>query len=100
VVQDWIESERGWGQRPDGWSIHLTIEDVVEFNEQANKRQVEFYEGQGIMGVPDEYESPIEDSIREMELPKEVHDELTYIKETRGEPGRRVQKWQAAEYGL
>lgn len=22
-VQNWIESERGWGQRPDGFSIHV-----------------------------------------------------------------------------
>ena len=24
VVQKWEESERGWGTRPDGYSLHLT----------------------------------------------------------------------------
>lgn len=24
VVQRWIESERGWGQRPDGFTLHTT----------------------------------------------------------------------------
>ncbi len=31
VRQEWRESERGWGQRPDGYSLHLTPEDQEEF---------------------------------------------------------------------
>jgi hypothetical protein len=35
-LQHWTESERGWGQRPDGYSLHLTAElakqYVVEYN--------------------------------------------------------------------
>lgn len=27
VRQEWIESERGWGQRPDGHSLHRTSTD-------------------------------------------------------------------------
>lgn len=27
VVQKWEESERGWGTRPDGYSVHLTDDD-------------------------------------------------------------------------
>lgn len=31
VVQHWAESERGWGQRPDGVSIHRTVADKDAF---------------------------------------------------------------------
>jgi hypothetical protein len=31
VVQKWEESERGWGTRPDGYTMHLTEEDRVAF---------------------------------------------------------------------
>jgi len=27
VRQDWVESERGWGVRPDGYTLHLTSAD-------------------------------------------------------------------------
>ena len=27
VVQKWKESEKGWGVRPDGYSLHLTDQD-------------------------------------------------------------------------
>jgi hypothetical protein len=26
IRQNWLESERGWGTRPDGYSLHLTKE--------------------------------------------------------------------------
>lgn len=31
VVQKWEESERGWGTRPDGFSLHLTDADRQSF---------------------------------------------------------------------
>jgi len=31
VCQEWLESERGWGQRPDGASLHLTESNRKEF---------------------------------------------------------------------
>ena len=30
LVQDWIESERSWGIRPDGHSIHFTVDQVQQ----------------------------------------------------------------------
>ena len=27
VVQKWEESERGWGTRPDGYTLHLSVTD-------------------------------------------------------------------------
>jgi hypothetical protein len=29
--QLWEESERGWGQKPDGYSLHLSLEDRSAF---------------------------------------------------------------------
>lgn len=34
IVQDWEESERGWGVRPDGHSIHLSMEECKEFSKE------------------------------------------------------------------
>jgi hypothetical protein len=31
VKQLWEESERGWGTRPDGYSLHLSESDRVQF---------------------------------------------------------------------
>ena len=31
ICQGWEESERGWGQRPDGYSLHLTEEDRASY---------------------------------------------------------------------
>lgn len=41
VVQEWIESESGWGQRPDGISVHLDTESCKKYIEQywANEKK-------------------------------------------------------------
>lgn len=31
VLQEWLESEAGWGQRPDGYSVHLSVEDAKAY---------------------------------------------------------------------
>lgn len=48
--QQWEESERGWGVRPDGYSLHLTPEDAKAYIEAYWKEQPK--------EVPDEYERP------------------------------------------
>ena len=50
VRQDWLESERGWGIRPDGYSLHRNAADVKKF---ATKYWDEMPEE-----VPDEYSRP------------------------------------------
>lgn len=37
-VETWTESERGWGTRPDGYTIHLSREAAVKFIEDYNKK--------------------------------------------------------------
>ena len=50
VRQNWEESERGWGVRPDGYSLHLTQSDRNVF--------VRAYWDSMPGEVPDEYERP------------------------------------------
>lgn len=51
IAQEWEESERGWGVRPDGYTLHLSMEDCARFRE-------EFWRNQRAIcgaGVPAEY---------------------------------------------
>lgn len=50
IVQKWEESERGWGSRPDGFSIHLTESDREAF--------IKHYWANMPDSVPDEYSRP------------------------------------------
>lgn len=50
IRQDWLESERGWGFRPDGYSLHLSEEDRVQFINDYWARMPDY--------VPDEYSRP------------------------------------------
>ncbi len=49
VRQSWTEYERGWGCRPDGYTLHLTQKDcqlfIKDFNAKFNNEPV----------APDEY---------------------------------------------
>lgn len=58
VIQIWEESERGWGTRPDGYSLHLTLADASDFRKQYLDHQHEYFESIGEKGVPDEYTRP------------------------------------------
>lgn len=50
VRQDWLESERGWGCRPDGYSLHRNSADLAQF--------VKDYWARMPNHVPDEYSRP------------------------------------------
>jgi hypothetical protein len=47
----WMEFERGWGSRPDGYSYHLKIEDFQSFVKEYTKDR-------DTSNVPDDYDSP------------------------------------------
>jgi hypothetical protein len=38
ICQRWIESEAGWGVRPDGWSLHQSLEHLDTFVREYWKR--------------------------------------------------------------
>lgn len=54
ILETWTESEAGWGQRPDGYSIHLSKEDYKKFVENHWKFLKELY-GES---TPHEYDRP------------------------------------------
>jgi hypothetical protein len=77
LIQDWDEFERGWGSRPDGYTLHLSVEDHAEFVKG-------FYAGRGGAGkaVPDEY-SAVSGSARAIEVNSRIWRRL---KKQRAEP--------------
>ena len=55
IYVGWEESERGWGTRPDGCSLHLTLNDFKAFEQAYWKRMPK--------QVPDEYSRPADSPI-------------------------------------
>ena len=53
-VQRWTESECGWGQRPDGLSIHFSEDQHTEYIKAHEARLVKRYG----LEVPPEYDFP------------------------------------------
>ena len=41
-VQKWIEYEDNWGERPDGYSLHLRLEDIPKFVAQVDQVEVDY----------------------------------------------------------
>lgn len=66
---DWVESERGWGTRPDGYSLHLTNEDYDAYERAYWSKQPE--------QVPDIYSRPYgQHKTVTIELTKKQYDQL------------------------
>jgi hypothetical protein len=54
-VQEWEESERGWGVRPDGFTAHRKKEDIAVFLKQMRDNETK---GKAAGYVPSEYSRP------------------------------------------
>ena len=67
IRQDWEESERGWGVRPDGCSLHKTIEDCRAYISQYWDSMPRY--------APNEYERPAGEPYH-ISVPKELYDEM------------------------
>lgn len=65
----WTEYERGWGNRPDGASLHLTIEDGKKF--------VKDYWDSMPDEVQDEYSAPNQDIPIQVMVSEEVFKTIT-----------------------
>ena len=50
ILVDWEESERGWGTRPDGCSLHINSKDYAQY--------IKNYWARMPKEVPDEYSRP------------------------------------------
>jgi hypothetical protein len=77
IGQTWTESERGWGTRPDGYSVHLSEEDRLKYNEAHGQWLVETYGNE----APDEYDRPDSESPFEVQITEALHKELLELKE-------------------
>jgi hypothetical protein len=53
-VQKWTEYERGWGQRPDGYTLHKEFSDIDKFLNRIRREELLTYKGE----TPDEYSAP------------------------------------------
>lgn len=65
--QNWLESEAGWGIRPDGCSLHLTKRDLEAYLEKYWDRMP--------MTAPREYSRPSGDPCR-TRVSQERYDEI------------------------
>jgi len=70
-LETWTETERGWGQRDDGCSIHLTKEDYEKYVK-------EYWAGMP-KEVPDEYERP-DGNLREVVVSEKIFKKLKKLK--------------------
>jgi hypothetical protein len=80
--QIWEESERGWGTRPDGHSLHLTFADAEQFRKEYLDHQHEYFESIGVKGVPDEYTRPYGDPYQ-VKVGDELYEQLAKDKNIR-----------------
>ena len=70
-IASWLEYERGWGQRPDGISIHTSKENMEKLNERyGNKNQVK---------VPDYYS--VISSVNKVNISSSLWKELNEIEQ-------------------
>lgn len=83
LLLKWVESERGWGTRPDGCSLHLTEEDAKSFVKEYNEDLPD--------EVPEEYSRP------EGELKKVQISEKLYTKLSESDNGIRLWQWDLKE---
>lgn len=81
VLVTWTESERGWGQRPDGASLHLTRDDAKAFIQAYWDRMPARSQLGG--DVPDEYSRPDNDG-RTVMVDGPLRDHIAAAKDRRG----------------
>lgn len=67
IKQRWIELERGWGIRPDGVSLHLSISDMDKYIKEYWDSMPDY--------VPDEYSKP-EGNPTEIEINEKLFEKV------------------------
>ncbi|HYX21792.1 MAG TPA: hypothetical protein VFA98_13180 [Thermoanaerobaculia bacterium] len=75
--QAWEESERGWGVRPDGYSLHIDKAHRDKFVDDLLKRQSDYFKGRGLKDgdAPDEY-TRISGDPRPVSVTRAVYEQL------------------------
>jgi hypothetical protein len=86
VAVQWFESERGWGIRPDGWSIHKTTADAEDF---INDYKAKYHTAPT---APDTYSFPdAQKVIDSSAVPQEYLDQLEEAPHGTWVPQRHIQ---------
>jgi hypothetical protein len=75
LLQFWEESERGWGIRPDGASLHI---DKLSYQDYIKK----IYSTRDPKNVPDEYERIVGDLV-EVEIDDDLYELVSNDKNLR-----------------
>lgn len=79
VCQEWDESEAGWGQRPDGYTLYLNAKDhakhIAKWTEDRRK------EAEALKGVTPSCYDRMSGKPFRVKVPKKVFDE---VKKTKG----------------
>jgi len=74
IHQGWTEYERGWGCRADGESLHLSKEDMLQYNKEYNLKHNNEKE------VPHEYTKP-DGNAEIISVSEVIYNELVSLKE-------------------
>lgn len=74
-LQYWEESERGWGVRPDGCSLHLDLNNHKSYLDRI-------YSGRDSKNVPYEYDRVVGDPI-EVEVSDSIFNQVKITGDTR-----------------
>ena len=86
--QEWLESERGWGQRPDGCSLHLSMQDCTQYIKDYWERMPD--------DPPDEYSKPSGHPIL-VEVSESVYKEVHAAQK---QHGLRIWNHERSKYGV
>lgn len=78
-AQRWTEYERGWGSRPDGFTLYLTKESHAAHIERDKQARLD------AEGVPDEYSVP-EGTVHEVHISDALVQKLVHNEATTGRP--------------
>lgn len=78
LVLEWLESEAGWGQRPDGCTIHLSEEDMKKFVKEYWAKMPDRSQG-----VPECYSRPCDDKGEWCECDDVIYRTLQLQKKTK-----------------
>jgi len=72
IVQQWTETEQGWGSRPDGISVHFSEEQRIAYIKEYQDNLNKFWKGK----VPREYSYPDGGAIQMKIVQKEATEEI------------------------
>lgn len=80
ICETWTETERGWGTRPDGASLHLSEDDYKKYIQ-------EYWDGMP-KETPHEYSRP-DDNLKKIHVSDKVYKQVCKSKN-----GLRLWKWE------